>query len=96
MAGRYSQGIQGETTEFQSIALSAIPRIGSKHDDLQDPVVRAMGARKKGLGDKALCQAVEEMSAGLFEASLGGNLFKKRVARPRQARRVPHDWSRPI
>ena len=42
----------------------------------------ARWARKEGLGDKPLCQAVEEMRAGLVEADLGGNLFKKRIARP--------------
>jgi hypothetical protein len=36
----------------------------------------ARWARKEGLGDKSLCQAVEEMSQGLFEANLGGNIFK--------------------
>jgi hypothetical protein len=46
----------------------------------------ARWARKEGLGDKALCQAVEEMSQGLFEANLGGNLFKKRIARPGQGK----------
>jgi len=41
----------------------------------------ARWARKEGLGDKPLCQAVEEMLAGLVEADLGGNLFKKRIPR---------------
>ena len=47
----------------------------------------ARWARKEGLGDKALCRAVEEMSNGLYEANLGGNLFKKRIARPGQGKR---------
>src|ERR1700761_4869236 len=47
----------------------------------------ARWARKEGLGNEALCRAVEEMSEGLFEASLGGNLFKKRVARPGRGKR---------
>jgi hypothetical protein len=38
-------------------------------------------ARKEGLGDRALCAAVAEMAAGLYEADLGGNLLKKRIAR---------------
>ena len=38
------------------------------------------------MSDKALHQAVKEMSAGLFEAHLGSNLFKKRVARPGQGK----------
>jgi hypothetical protein len=46
----------------------------------------ARWARKEGLGDKSLCQAVQEMSEGLFEANLGGNLFKKRIARPGQGK----------
>jgi hypothetical protein len=46
----------------------------------------ARWARKEGLGDKALCQAVREMSDGLYEANLGGNLFKKRIARPGQGK----------
>jgi hypothetical protein len=49
--------------------------------------VFARWARKEGLGDKLLCEAVEEMSQGLFEANLGGNLFKKRIARPGQGKR---------
>ena len=32
------------------------------------------------LSDRALSEAIEEMSCGLIDASLGGNLFKKRVA----------------
>ena len=47
----------------------------------------ARWARKQGLGDKALCQAVEEMSAGLYEGNLGGSLFKKRIARPGEGKR---------
>jgi len=30
-------------------------------------------ARKQGLMDTALCQAVQEMANGLYEADLGGN-----------------------
>lgn len=44
-------------------------------------------ARKEGLRDESLYQAVREMSEGLFEANLGGNLFKKRIARPGQGKR---------
>ena len=35
---------------------------------------------RNGLSDPDLCRAVEEMSRGLIDADLGGNLFKKRVA----------------
>lgn len=34
------------------------------------------------LGDAALCLAVREIEAGLIDADLGGQLYKKRVARP--------------
>lgn len=47
----------------------------------------ARWVRRQGLADTALCQAVHEMSEGLFEANLGGNLFKKRIARPGQGKR---------
>ena len=32
-------------------------------------------------------QAVREMSEGLYEANLGGNLLKKRIARPGEGKR---------
>jgi len=38
--------------------------------------------RKTKLTDKALCAAVIEMEAGLFDANLGGDILKKRVALP--------------
>ncbi|HDZ77888.1 MAG TPA: type II toxin-antitoxin system RelE/ParE family toxin [Gammaproteobacteria bacterium] len=38
--------------------------------------------RKTKLTDKALCAAVIEMDAGLFDADLGGDILKKRVALP--------------
>jgi len=34
------------------------------------------------LSDAALCDAVQEMENGLFDADLGGLLYKKRLARP--------------
>lgn len=33
------------------------------------------------LSDRALCNAIQEMEAGLIDADLGGRLYKKRVAR---------------
>jgi len=36
-------------------------------------------ARKEGVSDELLCQAVQEIEDGLFEASLGGNVYKKRI-----------------
>ncbi|MEH1909336.1 MAG: type II toxin-antitoxin system RelE/ParE family toxin [Nostoc sp.] len=44
-------------------------------------------ARKEGLNELSLCAAVNEMTAGLYEADLGGGLFKKRIARSRQGKR---------
>ena len=38
--------------------------------------------RKTNLADRHLCNAVDEMSAGLIDADLGGHVFKKRVAGP--------------
>lgn len=43
-------------------------------------------ARKQGLSDAALCNAVKEMAEGQYEADLGGNLLKKRIARPGQGK----------
>lgn len=39
-------------------------------------------ARKEGLNNLSLCNAVNEMVAGLYDADLGGGLFKKRIAKP--------------
>jgi len=44
-------------------------------------------AAKQGLTVPALCAAVREMAAGLYEADLGGGLLKKRIARPGQGKR---------
>ena len=43
-------------------------------------------ARKQGLDTAVLKQAVQEMTAGLYEADLGGGLLKKRIARPGQGK----------
>jgi hypothetical protein len=43
-------------------------------------------ARKQGLATSSLCAAVREMANGLFDADLGGRLFKKRIARPGQGK----------
>ena len=42
----------------------------------------ARWSRKAVLTDAALRQAVDEMSNGLIDADLGGNVLKKRVAMP--------------
>lgn len=44
-------------------------------------------ARKQSLNDDSLCDAIREMSQGLYEADLGGGLIKKRIARPGQGKR---------
>ena len=41
---------------------------------------------REGLIDASLCKAVSEMAAGLYDADLGGGLFKKRIARPGQGK----------
>ncbi|OGA37451.1 MAG: hypothetical protein A3G80_12180 [Betaproteobacteria bacterium RIFCSPLOWO2_12_FULL_62_13b] len=43
-------------------------------------------ARKQNLSTRALCEAVREMKAGLYEADLGGGLLKKRIARSGQGK----------
>jgi len=43
-------------------------------------------ARKQGLTTPTLCDAVREMVNGLFDADLGGGLFKKRFARSGQGK----------
>jgi hypothetical protein len=42
--------------------------------------------RKQGITTDSLCAAIREMMAGLYEADLGGGLFKKRVARKGQGK----------
>ena len=44
--------------------------------------VFARWARKQGLDDDALLDAVEEMEDGKIDADLGGKVYKKRVALP--------------
>jgi len=46
----------------------------------------ARWARKEGLTDVELREAVQEMASGLYEADLGGNLLKKRIARQGQGK----------
>ena len=43
-------------------------------------------ASRQGLDTHALCQAMREITAGLYEADLGGGLLKKRIARPGQGK----------
>ena len=44
-------------------------------------------ARRDGLTDVHICQAIGEMNKGLIDADLGAGLFKKRVATPGQGKR---------
>jgi len=44
-------------------------------------------ARREGLTDACICQAVAEMNTGLIDANLGASLFKKRIAMPGQGKR---------
>lgn len=44
-------------------------------------------AREQGLPTAHLCTAIHEMTAGLYEADLGGGLLKKRLPRPGQGKR---------
>lgn len=43
-------------------------------------------ARKVGVTTSALCDAVREMRTGLYDANLGGGLFKKRIGRSGQGK----------
>lgn len=43
-------------------------------------------ARKQGLTSSSLCTAVREMTAGLYDADLGGGLLKKRIAKSGQGK----------
>lgn len=44
-------------------------------------------ARRTGLADATLCEAVAEMRKGLIDADLGGGVVKKRVALPGRGKR---------
>jgi hypothetical protein len=43
-------------------------------------------ARKEGISNTNISDAVLEMEKGLYEADLGGGLIKKRVARPEEGK----------
>ncbi len=44
-------------------------------------------AKKEGISDSALKKAIDEIEHGLFDANLGGGLYKQRVARKGQGKR---------
>lgn len=43
-------------------------------------------ARKQGIADKVLLEAIERAERGLVDADLGGGVIKQRVARPGQGK----------
>ncbi len=43
-------------------------------------------ARKEGIADETLCEAVARAERGQIDADLGGEVIKQRVARPGQGR----------
>ena len=43
-------------------------------------------ARRAGITDTALCQAIRHAERGLIAADLGGSVIKQRVARPGQGK----------
>lgn len=47
-------------------------------------------ARKQKISDTALCAAVKEIEDGLVDADLGGNLYKKRIAKSGMGKRGGH------
>jgi len=44
-------------------------------------------ARKEKIGDEDLIRAIQEVENGLFDADLGGQVYKKRLAREGQGKR---------
>lgn len=47
-------------------------------------------AKKEGISDSTLKQAIDEIEKGLFDASLGSGLYKQRVARKGQGKRASY------
>jgi hypothetical protein len=47
-------------------------------------------ADHEDIADEALLKAVNEINAGLFDANLGGGLYKKRIPRQGQGKRGGH------
>lgn len=46
----------------------------------------ARWSRKNRLNDSSICAAVSEMTNGLYDANLGGGLYKKRIAKQGQGK----------
>jgi hypothetical protein len=57
-------------------------------NDMQAFKTRWFGrfAKREGVADKSLREAIERAERGLIDADLGGGLIKQRVARPGQGR----------
>lgn len=47
----------------------------------------AQWAKKEGISNNALKQAIDDIERGLFDANLGNGLYKQRVARKGQGKR---------
>ena len=47
----------------------------------------ARQAKSAGLSDRALLEAARELQSGLFDANLGGSVYKKRVPLPGRGKR---------
>jgi hypothetical protein len=43
-------------------------------------------ARKEGVSDDSICEAVDRAGRGLIDADLGGGLIKQRISRPGRGR----------
>jgi hypothetical protein len=43
-------------------------------------------AKKAGIGDPVLCEAIRDAERGLIAADLGGGVLKQRIARPGQGK----------
>ena len=43
-------------------------------------------AKKAGIGDAVLCEAIRDAERGLIAADLGGGVIKQRIARPGQGK----------
>lgn len=46
--------------------------------------------KKQNITDAELCKAVEEIESGLFDANLGGNLYKKRLPKKGEGKSGGH------
>ena len=47
-------------------------------------------ARKEGISDEALLEAVKQIEAGNYDANLGAGVYKQRIARMTLPHKVSH------